>query len=267
MVNFIALPSEFMDHKDLLRFQLYSDTKEFKALVKSTIRNIKQIYNNRRLNINNPYVAVSGGKDSMAMLHLVQQVIPDVWVRHWDYGRALVPGPFEQEILEGIGSMVEPDRICTELRPGGNNLSARNSDVISSGFFKYLPAAIQKHGWGHCFLGIRASESNRRNSRIIAAGRNRPNGVEPGYNGLTITSFPVQGWTGRDVWSYVVSNDISVPSVYKQLAKIHGSYEDARFVTFFDHEYEGLGSVTTSNVYFSEFKFDIDQIDVEYCCP
>jgi Predicted ATPase of the PP-loop superfamily implicated in cell cycle control len=52
-------------------------------------------------------LSVSGGKDSMAMLHIAAAVLRnrELAVFHWDHGPALMPRDVESEILENIRSV------------------------------------------------------------------------------------------------------------------------------------------------------------------
>ena len=46
-----------------------------------------------------PYIAFSGGKDSLCVLHLLLKQNPCIMVFHWDYGRYM-PRFLEEEIKE-----------------------------------------------------------------------------------------------------------------------------------------------------------------------
>ena len=54
------------------------------------------------------------------MLDLVIKQTPDVGVRHWDYGRALVPGEIEDQILENLKVIAPEGKHVIQKRTGGD---------------------------------------------------------------------------------------------------------------------------------------------------
>jgi len=238
-------PSKFMPKPVIAGFLLHTNTSEYRRKVatsRSFIRRVLASYQN-------PYVAVSGGKDSMAMLHLVVQYKRDVWVRHWDYGEWLIPRWIEKEILQGIDQIAPFSRHSYEKRPGGDKPSARESHIAKSPFFPRLSEAVKRHGWDVCFLGLRSQESQKRRARIAEAKRRTGTWIEPKKSGFTDTAFPIAEWTAKDVWAYIVEHDVPVPSVYEKLARINGGWENARLSTFFDSEFNHFGSKETSGLF------------------
>jgi len=83
-----------MDRRWKNTFQMWSATKEYKNKVKEAKEIIKQCFKQFK----NPYVAYSGGKDSIAMLHLVLQTKPNIDVWLWDHGPFLMPRGMQHEI-------------------------------------------------------------------------------------------------------------------------------------------------------------------------
>jgi 3'-phosphoadenosine 5'-phosphosulfate sulfotransferase (PAPS reductase)/FAD synthetase len=231
-----------MPKKILLGYQLHKNTHEYQLLKQQTINQIKIVLNQ----YTNPYVAFSGGKDSTVMLHLVVQQKPDIWVRHWDYGRALLPEFIEQEILKNRLSLAPISQFSYDKRPGGDLESARHSHISKSAFFPFLKRAIQDHTWDICFLGLRAEESTTRKIRtkqFIEYKKNCP------------VFFPIKNWAGKDIWTYICEYNLSIPSIYKTLAKITGNWNTTRLSTFFDDEFTHFGNLELSNFYLWQNKY------------
>ncbi|MFZ8842173.1 MAG: hypothetical protein ACO2PM_25235, partial [Pyrobaculum sp.] len=71
-------------------------------------------------------VSVSGGKDSMAMLHIVASMCrEDVDVFHWDHGPALMPRHIEEEILRNIAAAAPKARLVVRRYSLGHLEGAR----------------------------------------------------------------------------------------------------------------------------------------------
>lgn len=59
-------------------------------------------------------------------------------------------------------------------------------------------------------------------------------------------AFPLRDWSARDVWAYLVDDEVPYPDHYDRIAATTGdgsprAYERARFTTFFDPKFEEIG--------------------------
>lgn len=185
------------------------------------------------------YVAVSGGKDSLALLHLTTSTLRNgmIHVFHWDHGSYLMPRGIEHDIINCIKSI--SDRIIL------HKLSSRRLEMEDArwnyivwyrAFYGKLKSFTERHGFRTAFLGIREEESIARRRRGMK--------VSEIINGITLV-YPIHSWSWMDVWAYLFSNKIRFPKIYYELVKIYG-WDRARLVTFFDKEFEHLGNVTVS---------------------
>jgi 3'-phosphoadenosine 5'-phosphosulfate sulfotransferase (PAPS reductase)/FAD synthetase len=183
-------------------------------------------------------VSVSGGKDSMVLLHIAAtRVKPDVLVFHWDHGPCLMPHEVEQEILKNIHRTAPNARICVEIYRAGYIEKARiDWRTWYAAFFGTLNSLTKQFGIKYHLLGIRADESCRRKIRGRVVER----------KGWTEV-YPLYFFTWKDVWAYVFKHSVLVPRVYYRYARLLG-WEKARLVTFFDKEFEKYGSPQLDSV-------------------
>jgi len=203
-------------------FLAWAETEEFKRKVESAKRVIRQALSIAR----KPYVAVSGGKDSLTVLHLVLQEKRDIDVWHWDHGRWLMPRGVEREIVRALRGVCKPEQLVIESSKSLDEEEARwDYKRWYRAFYGKLNRIAKERGWDLCFLGIRAEESHRRRVKYDFFVRGE----------ITICC-PIFDWSWRDVWAYVFANKLPYPKVYDKLAELVG-WENARLTTFFDHEF------------------------------
>ncbi len=172
-------------------------------------------------------VSVSGGKDSMAMLHMLASLKHDLKVFHWDHGRWLVPREVEDEVLRNI-SKVAPD--CELIVRRYSLGESEVSREVWGPWYKEFFGTLRSLGFKYHLLGIRADESRRRSVRGRIVKRDE-----------WVEVYPIYNFSWRDVWAYIFKHDVPVPSVYFRYAKLVG-WDKARFVTFFDKEFEKYGA-------------------------
>ncbi|OYT64161.1 hypothetical protein B6U67_00735 [Methanosarcinales archaeon ex4484_138] len=219
-------------------FLFWSETEEYQKKVKEVKKNVQMALNRFR----KPYVSFSGGKDSTVMLHLVLEQKPDVMVFHWDYGRYFIPREIEREFLNNaqkIGArniVVKSSSLYEKKGRGAQN-------VLGRVMIGLVVPQLKKEGYDGCFVGLRAEEASRRNART-------KNLFE---SGIITSTFPIRHLTWKDVWAYIVSNNLPYPSVYDKYAKVLG-WDKVRLVTFFDPEFDKFGSPNIDGILMSEFR-------------
>ncbi|GGE47766.1 hypothetical protein GCM10011391_28170 [Pullulanibacillus camelliae] len=217
-----------MKNEEIETYMLHSRLPAFQKKVKLSF----DIINKALKEMKNPYASISFGKDSIVLMHLLLQIAPDIDFVWSDRGlEAELPETYDY--IEVIKSkypinltVIYPEMTMFEIYhkygiPGIH----RNADktivtkkCMIEPFEKYAKEN-QKDGY---FQGVRADESA---SRIKMA---------KSYGHLFFrkrdkmwVANPLLGWSGRDIWAYIVSRDIPYhPEYDRDLYK--GSREKVR---------------------------------------
>lgn len=161
-----------------------------------------------------PYIAVSGGKDSVAMCHLVQSVagrpLPVMW---HDSG---VEWPETETALERLRSMgiisefhiVRPDTDVLHLKRQqiAGAISAAQKDHIA--LFEPIQRFVASHGFDGVSLGLRMEEGKGRKLDGIKHGP-----VFRKKDGL-LRCIPVYAWTWQDVYAYIAIHRLPLHPIY-----------------------------------------------------
>lgn len=104
---------------------------------------------------------------------------------------------------------------------------------------------LAAEGYDLAFVALRAEESVKRRLRI-RAGRSL---------GPITECWPLASWSWRDVWAYIVTNDLPYLSLYDARAGLVG-YDRARFTTLFDPEFADVGAEAVDNVLHWRWRHD-----------
>lgn len=217
-------------------FKLWSETGGYKNKIEESKKVIREAFNRYK----NPYVAYSGGKDSIVMLHLVLQQEPNIDVWHFDHGRALMPRHIESEVIRNAKLLGAKNLIIKTSKHLDNENARWNYKIWYDSFFGILNSVTKERGWDGVFLGLRQEESSKRKRR-----------AKEFFNGNEC--YPLARWIWKDIWAYIISNNLPYPSIYDRYAEILG-YDKVRLVTFFDNEFEKFGSPYIDGVLMPEFK-------------
>ena len=178
-------------------------------------------------------VSVSGGKDSMTMLHILVSLKPSLSVFHWDHGRWLVPREVEDEVLRNITKVAPNAKLIIKRYSLGDSELSRE---VWATWYKEFFSTLRSLGFKYHLLGIRADESHRRNVRGRIVKRDE-----------WVEVYPIYNFTWRDVWAYIFKHSVPIPSVYFRYAKVV-DWDKVRFVTFFDREFEKYGTPQIDSV-------------------
>lgn len=206
------------------------------------------------------YVAFSGGKDSLVVLHLALQADPTVPVVFFDSG---LEYPETITHLDTIAAALKlPDRIEVEpaepdlltmlIRSGtwDHHTPNRRSrdDVTDTLIGQPAAQAHRRHGPGELW-GVRASESVARR-RLYLAGLSRhptsctccPDGTRTRarHGGIVhrqdgTTAFcPIWDWTDEEVWTYLAQHRLPINPVYNKLRSLGAPGRALRLTSLLD---------------------------------
>jgi sulfate adenylyltransferase subunit 2 len=178
-----------------------------------------------------PCLLFSGGKDSVVMLHVAR--------------KAFVPAPMPFPVMHVDTGLNFPevlkfrDHLVAEL--GLELVVASVPDAIRRGLVREEPngsrnriqtpvllEASEQHGFDALFGGARRDEEKARAKERIFSFRDEfgqwdPKNQRPEvwnlYNGRifageSIRVFPLSNWTELDIWRYVASESVPLPSLY-----------------------------------------------------
>lgn len=199
--------------RDTFRARLRS----FRHLVDRALSEIEEAVAEAR----QPYVAVSGGKDSTVLLHLSRQVAPTI------------PAIWSDDELEHEDTVT----FLRTIRP----LVVRGHDTHAGWFTTWtdepfwrepVPGSIaipgtctawsSTAGYDLVLLGLRRQESARRRMLMTMHGR-RFRALDGQWR-----CSPLAHWTTDDVWAYIGSRDLAYNPVYDRLTRIGVPREQQR---------------------------------------
>ena len=175
--------------------------------------------------VSRPYVAFSGGKDSLVVAHMVSQVAPAIPMVYCD-DELLFPDHVEyiEQVKARMGDrlrIVQGSGLHRQWfrpwKPGVKWWREPHRDMEA------LPWVTERNvspgelasrlGYDSVFLGLRRQESVRRAGILAAAtGCDRLNGIW--------YVNPLLDWSDDDVWAYIRAHGLDYCPVYDRLAEI-----------------------------------------------
>lgn len=194
-----------------------------------------------------PVLLFSGGKDSIVMAHLARKAfypsrIPFPFM-HVDTGHNF---PETLEFRDAFMQELGADLIVRYVQDSidQNKVQEETGKYASRNALQTVTLldAIEEHGFDACLGGARRDEEkSRAKERIFSVRddfgqwdykRQRPepfqilNGrIQFGEN---VRAFPISNWTEEDIWSYILQEELELPSVYfahqRKLVKRDGQY-------------------------------------------
>jgi 3'-phosphoadenosine 5'-phosphosulfate sulfotransferase (PAPS reductase)/FAD synthetase len=242
---------------DRAAYYAYAQKPKFRALVERS----------KELISKHPDYAVSTswGKDSVAMLHLVATVHPQICVINARY-----PNPaerfadmdrvrdaaLEHPALSGITyqEVETPGEWEMYERAGGFSQAETPEQRAAARWWKdnfiaNMDAMLKTLGCTGSFIGMRAEESHARKMNVLTHGEDyrRKDG--------SASCLPIAKWTGTDVWTYLVAHNLPWLRIYD-----HASSGRERARSGFVFATGGAGAIRRhgvwedwKNVYPSEF--------------
>ncbi|HSR06449.1 MAG TPA: sulfate adenylyltransferase subunit CysD, partial [Bryobacteraceae bacterium] len=181
----------------------------------------------------NPVMLYSIGKDSSVMLHLAMKAFypakPPFPLMHvdttWKFREMIA---FRDQTARDLGLNLlvhtNPDVLARGIGPFTHG-SEVHTDVMKT---QALKQALDKYGFDAAFGGARRDEEKSRAKERIFSFRTAQHRWDPKnqrpelwslYNtrvkpGESIRVFPLSNWTELDVWQYIRTENIPLPSLY-----------------------------------------------------
>ena len=180
-----------------------------------------------------PALLFSGGKDSIVLVRLAQKAFAPGTVPfpllHIDTGHnfpeviefrdRLVAGHGLQLLVGSVQASIDAGRVREETGPRASRNRLQTVTLLDT---------IEEHGLDACFGGARRDEERARAKERVLSFRDDFGQWDPRrqrpelwdlYNarvrrGEHIRAFPISNWTELDVWQYIASEELELPSIY-----------------------------------------------------
>jgi sulfate adenylyltransferase subunit 2 len=214
-----------------------------------------------------PVLLFSGGKDSIVLLRLAEKAFRPARfpfpLMHVDTGHNFpeviefrdrrVAELGERLIVASVQDSIDAGRVVEETGPRASRNRLQTTTLLD---------AIAEHGFDAAFGGARRDEERARAKERIMSFRDDFGGWDPKrqrpelwniYNGRIrrgehVRVFPLSNWTELDVWEYIVTEGLEVPSIYfaheREVFRRDGMlYAMSPFVSLIDGEEPFVESV------------------------
>jgi sulfate adenylyltransferase subunit 2 len=180
-----------------------------------------------------PVLLFSGGKDSIVLLRLAEKAFRPARfpfpLMHVDTGHNFpevidfrdrrVAELGERLIVASVQESIDSGRVVEETGPRASRNRLQTTTLLD---------AIAEHGFDAAFGGARRDEERARAKERIMSFRDDFGGWDPKgqrpelwnlYNGRIrrgehVRVFPLSNWTELDVWQYIATEGLEVPSIY-----------------------------------------------------
>jgi len=206
-------------------YLLHANTKAFKKKVQTAKERIAEFL---EIGAKNPRVMWSCGKDSTAMMHLINEDFDVAAISEKDD----MDFPDELQYLHTLVDkynwsveVVSPDVKLWDIIHQfdfTDDIHSNNTKFSADFFYSLLKKEKEKQGCKAVFLGLRAQESKGR--RINAVTQRH---IYYNLSWKELICQPIWDWSGKDVFAYLFDREVPIMDVYFK-TKFVDSPEDIR---------------------------------------
>lgn len=199
--------AERMPRAQYVRFRLWSQRPAFAR----TVRQARQRIQDWLRHVQQPYIAFSGGKDSLVCLHLVREQAPEVPAVYIDAHCCFPEVAARLDATPTLLRMPADEPFLATVARYGLHDDRLERATMQTTVYGPVRRLVQQGYDGVCY-GLRAQESAGRSRHAQARGavfRYQRDGVW--------ACQPVWDWTSADIWGYIVAHDLDYCGVYDRL--------------------------------------------------
>ena len=180
------------------QFLLHAKKNVFLHRVKHAKRVVREFLQHT----DNPYISVSGGKDSSVLLHLVREFKPELDAVHLNFHTAY---PETLDIFQTYQNLkfVDVGNRLEMLADGGMDDNSKNGKLRN-----FDPDRIRGMEYDGFFYGLRREESAVRRKHFGTRGFSLKNKA-----GIWVCQ-PLAFFTYEDIWAYIISHGIRYNALY-----------------------------------------------------
>lgn len=160
-----------------------------------------------------PYIACSGGKDSLCVLHLIREQRPDTPAVYFDAECAF---PEVSDWLDRTANVIrypaDEPILETIARLGLDAGKALEAATLQSTVYGPIRRLIAQYGYDGVAYGLRGEEHRNRQIHRAVRGpvfRYKRDGL--------LCCQPIANWTYRDVWAFVAARELDYCAVYDRM--------------------------------------------------
>lgn len=164
----------------------------------------------------NPYIALSGGKDSLVAADLVWDQRPETPAVYYD---AVCAFPETYALLDRLEEQGRPiirwpcePFLETLERLGGPDAPGVENATMESTVYAPIRSLLAAYPFDGVFVGLRLEESRGRRMLTVARGQNFHNQRDGIWQCLPVAQF-----TYADIWAYIASNRLDYNRVYDKM--------------------------------------------------
>lgn len=191
-----------MDEAERLMFEGWSRTRQFKKKIdqaRSTIAEALTL-----VDINEQLVAISWGKDSVVMLHLIQEQYPDIL--------AVFAAGYWMESFDNF--LEVQSKYCELFNPNLIVIDETEEQAFAKRTMPTPKRVMSEIPHKLVYMGLRKDESPHRKRTIVK------NGLIHHYSSTDrYRVCPIGHWTTNDVWAYIVSRNLPYLNSYDKTDK------------------------------------------------
>ena len=193
-------------------FRLHARSNQFQKRVESAKTRITE-FGQKSVN---PYIAFSGGKDSLCCLFLMREQFPATPAVYFDADCAY---PGVEMILNDTENCIRHEAtepfLDTLARLGIHHPDIEQTTMETT-VYGPIKSLLNRYGFDGVIYGLRAEESR---GRYIHAARRGAvfQYSETSLHGGSFACQPIFDWSYNDVWSYIVENNLKYCNEYDLL--------------------------------------------------